>query len=81
LSEQEARALVDRFWDELLELDPMIGTMVGDERFDDRLPDPMTIDARNSSTGMPDVRRIAPTSWRLRIWALSGSLASANPPK
>ena len=40
MAEQEARALADRFWDELLELDPMLGTMVGDDRFDDRLPDP-----------------------------------------
>jgi len=40
VAEQEARALADRFWDELLELDPMLGTMVGDDRFDDRLPDP-----------------------------------------
>jgi uncharacterized protein (DUF885 family) len=35
-----ARALVDRFWDELLEDEPLLGTVVGDERFDDRLPDP-----------------------------------------
>jgi uncharacterized protein (DUF885 family) len=35
-----ARLLVDRYWDELLEHNPMIGTSVGDERFDDRLPDP-----------------------------------------
>jgi len=33
-------ALVDRYWDELLELEPTIGTSVGDERYDDRLPDP-----------------------------------------
>jgi uncharacterized protein (DUF885 family) len=33
-------ALVDRYWDELLELEPMLGTSVGDERHDDRLPDP-----------------------------------------
>jgi uncharacterized protein (DUF885 family) len=35
-----ARALVDRYWEKLLELEPLLGTMVGDERFDDRLPDP-----------------------------------------
>jgi uncharacterized protein (DUF885 family) len=35
-----ARALADRYWDELLELEPIIGTEVGDERFDDRLSDP-----------------------------------------
>ncbi|MEO8476664.1 MAG: DUF885 domain-containing protein [Actinomycetota bacterium] len=32
--------LVDRYWDELLELEPTLGTSVGDERHDDRLPDP-----------------------------------------
>ena len=35
-----AQALVDRYWEELLELEPILGTEVGDERFDDRLPDP-----------------------------------------
>src|SRR5438094_3717951 len=35
-----ARALADRYWEELLGLEPLIGTMIGDERFDDRLPDP-----------------------------------------
>ncbi len=34
------RDFVDRYWEQLLELDPTLGTMVGDERFDDRLPDP-----------------------------------------
>jgi uncharacterized protein (DUF885 family) len=38
--DQTARDLADRFWDQLLELEPMLGTSVGDERFDDRLPDP-----------------------------------------
>ena len=33
-------ALADRYWDELLELEPTLGTSVGDERYDDRLPDP-----------------------------------------
>ncbi|HEY7399945.1 MAG TPA: DUF885 domain-containing protein [Actinomycetota bacterium] len=37
---QRASALADRFWDETLELEPLLGTIVGDERFDDRLPDP-----------------------------------------
>ena len=32
----------------------------------DRLPDPMTIDARSSTTGTPDARRMSPVSWRLR---------------
>ena len=30
------------------------------------LPEPMTIDVRNSITGIPDARSISPTSWRLR---------------
>jgi uncharacterized protein (DUF885 family) len=36
----EVRRFVDRYWEHLLELDPTLGTMVGDERFDDRLSDP-----------------------------------------
>jgi uncharacterized protein (DUF885 family) len=35
----EARRLVDRYWDQILEAEPILGTEVGDERFDDRLPD------------------------------------------
>ena len=35
-----AAALVDRYWEGLLEIEPLIGTMVGDERNDDRLADP-----------------------------------------
>ncbi|HEX6262492.1 MAG TPA: DUF885 domain-containing protein, partial [Actinomycetota bacterium] len=34
------RELLDRFWDEFLSLEPVFATLVGDERFDDRLPDP-----------------------------------------
>ncbi|MFB3739382.1 MAG: DUF885 family protein [Candidatus Velamenicoccus archaeovorus] len=33
-------AFLQRYWEDLLRLDPLLGTMVGDERFDDRLPDP-----------------------------------------
>jgi uncharacterized protein (DUF885 family) len=36
---EDARRLVDRYWDGILELEPILGTEVGDERFDDRLPD------------------------------------------
>ena len=36
----QAAALVDRYWGGLLDLEPLIGTMVGDERYDDRLADP-----------------------------------------
>jgi uncharacterized protein (DUF885 family) len=35
-----ARALADRYWDEFLALHPLLATQIGDERFDDRLPDP-----------------------------------------
>lgn len=35
-----AERLADRFWEELLALEPMMGTAIGDERHDDRLPDP-----------------------------------------
>jgi uncharacterized protein (DUF885 family) len=35
-----ATSLVTRYWEGLLELEPLIGTMVGDERNDDRLADP-----------------------------------------
>jgi uncharacterized protein (DUF885 family) len=37
---ERARSLADRYWEELLELEPMLGTMVGDPRYDDRLSDP-----------------------------------------
>jgi uncharacterized protein (DUF885 family) len=37
---ERARSLADRYWDGSLELEPMLGTMVGDDRFDDRLSDP-----------------------------------------
>src|SRR6266511_2692500 len=39
-NEEKARALVDRYWEDLLQLEPILGTEVGDERCDDRLPDP-----------------------------------------
>jgi uncharacterized protein (DUF885 family) len=35
----EARRIADTFWDQVLELNPLLGTLVGDERFDDRLED------------------------------------------
>jgi uncharacterized protein (DUF885 family) len=38
-AEQQAREVADRYWDQLLELEPILATQVGDERFDDRLPD------------------------------------------
>jgi uncharacterized protein (DUF885 family) len=36
---QPGRALAERFWNGLLESEPLLGTQVGDERFDDRLAD------------------------------------------
>ncbi|HEX9374631.1 MAG TPA: DUF885 domain-containing protein [Actinomycetota bacterium] len=36
---EQALELADRYWDALLELDPILATQVGDQRFDDRLPD------------------------------------------
>src|SRR5207247_3855637 len=38
--EASARALADRFWEDFLRLDPLVATEIGDERYDDRLPDP-----------------------------------------
>src|SRR5436305_2804713 len=35
-----AREIADTYWDELLALEPMLGTMSGDERHDHELPDP-----------------------------------------
>src|SRR5438067_5529565 len=34
------KPLADRYWNDILALDPFLATQVGDERFDDRLPDP-----------------------------------------
>ena len=38
--DEAARDLAGRFWEHILEEEPLIGTSVGDERYDDRLPDP-----------------------------------------
>jgi uncharacterized protein (DUF885 family) len=35
-----ARDLADRYWDQVLELEPILATIVGDDRFDHLLPDP-----------------------------------------
>jgi uncharacterized protein (DUF885 family) len=35
-----AKDLADRYWEGLLEIEPILGTEVGDERYDDRLGDP-----------------------------------------
>jgi uncharacterized protein (DUF885 family) len=39
-TDDHARSLADRYWEEMLQLEPLVGTMVGDERYDDRLSDP-----------------------------------------
>ena len=55
----------------------------------DRLPAPITIEARNSTVGMPDARSTSPTRCRLRMWAepapgpppASAWLPFASPPR
>ncbi len=37
--QDQGRALAERFWEGLLEAEPLLGTQVGDDRYDDRLPD------------------------------------------
>jgi len=37
---ERARSLADGYWEDLLALEPMLGTMIGDPRYDDRLSDP-----------------------------------------
>jgi len=39
-SEQQFDRLVDEAWEGMLEREPLVGTFVGDERYDDRLADP-----------------------------------------
>src|SRR4026207_2445768 len=39
MASERGRALGDRDWEGLLERDPLMGTFIGDERYDDRLPD------------------------------------------
>ncbi len=39
-SSSAVNALSDRFWEGILELNPILGTVYGDSRLDDRLPDP-----------------------------------------
>jgi uncharacterized protein (DUF885 family) len=36
---ERARTLADRFWEEILEREPVFATAIGDDRYDDRLPD------------------------------------------
>ena len=39
-SDSRVDALSDRFWEAILELNPVTATVYGDERYDDRLDDP-----------------------------------------
>jgi uncharacterized protein (DUF885 family) len=50
-----AHDLAERFWERILELEPIIGTYIGDERYDDRLPDP-------SEEGLEERRRFYSSS-------------------
>ena len=52
---ERARSLADRYWDDLLRLEPTLGTFVGDDRYDDRLADP-------SETGRADADRVNRTA-------------------
>jgi uncharacterized protein (DUF885 family) len=47
--------LADRFWDDILRLNPTTSTVYGDERFDDRLEDP-------SPAGRAETRRLMETT-------------------
>src|SRR5713226_1271958 len=38
--EEAARALAERYWEGVLEVEPLLATSIGDERYEDRLPDP-----------------------------------------
>src|SRR5262245_21613670 len=40
MTDTAAERLIERYWEGLLEAEPMLGTAIGDERYDDRLPDP-----------------------------------------
>ena len=68
-TDQDWRAVADRYWDDLLELEPILGTEVGDERFDDRLPDPTAAGRRptgRSSAGPS--RRSRPSTGPTSTW-------------
>jgi uncharacterized protein (DUF885 family) len=38
--ETAAKTVANDYWEEFLQLDPLVATFIGDERYDDRLPDP-----------------------------------------
>ncbi len=57
-----ARDLADRFWDDLIRIEPLLGTEVGDERYDDRLSDPSEVGRANrrsiSESALGELRSI-----------------------
>ncbi len=61
----------------------MTGSRSTSERIisNDRLPEPITIEARNSSTGTPHSRNTRPTSCRLRRCVESACSSLASPPR
>jgi len=68
-----ALALIDRFWDDLLRLQPLRGTYVGDHRHDGALPDP-------SPSGRADVESVYTSAQReLASIDRSGVTPSAQP--
>lgn len=62
-----ARALADRFWDELIEDAPILATVSGDDRFDDRLPDPGPTGRARRETRSRDALRELATIDRTRL--------------
>ena len=72
---ERARSLADRYWEDLLELEPMLGTMIGDERYDDRLSDPSEAGRRATAVGEPARRS---TSWPRSIGPRSRSRCAAR---
>jgi uncharacterized protein (DUF885 family) len=51
-SEQPFDRLIDEAWEGLLEREPLVGTFVGDERYDDRLADPSETGRAQEETAM-----------------------------
>jgi len=58
--DERVRTFADDYWDQVLELKPILATEVGDERFDDRLPDLSEGGrARAASTHQQALRKLA----------------------
>jgi uncharacterized protein (DUF885 family) len=64
--DQQVRELVDRYWEGLLEREPLMGTYVGDERYDDKLPDISEVGRAAEETASRDTIR--------QLDAIEGSL-------